>query len=243
MDGKGSVLGDAETILQMDKIKPIERESMPLRRQVTARLREAILNGDLKPGQKLVERELCASLDVSRPLLREALPQLQAEGLITWVAHRGPSVAQVDSNEIREIFQIRIALESLAAREFARKATDEQIAQLRHEVSSQKPVTPSRSLQDVLSLKVGFYSVLFSGCGNKMIGQIVNQLINQVVLFDELALPAPDRLQEVIEELDAIVSAIEARDATLAGEMCAIHVRNADLQVRSRRFETTAVAL
>jgi len=226
----------------MNNIQPIERESMPLRRQVTARLREAILNGDLKPGQKLVERELCASLDVSRPLLREALPQLQAEGLITWVAHRGPSVALVDSDDVREIFQVRLALESLAAREFARKASDEQIAQLRREVSSQKPVKPSGNLQDVLALKVGFYSVLFKGCGNRMIGQIVNQLINRIVLFEELSLPAPERLQEVIEELEAIVSAIEARDAKLASEMCELHVRNADLQVRSRRFETATAS-
>ena len=227
----------------MNNIQPIERESMPLRRQVTSRLREAIVNGDLKPGQKLVERELCASLDVSRPLLREALPQLQAEGLITWVAHRGPSVALVDTNEVREIFQVRVALESLAAREFARNASDEQIAELRRQVSSQQPVNAPGSLRDVLALKVGFYSVLFEGCGNRMIGQIVNQLINRIVLFEELSLPAPARLQEVIEELGAIVSAIEARDVQLAGKMCEIHVRNADLQIRSRRFEKTAVAL
>lgn len=227
----------------MNNIRPIERESMPLRRQVTARLREAILNGDLKPGQKLVERELCASLDVSRPLLREALPQLQAEGLITWVAHRGPSVALVNSDEVREIFQARMALESLAAREFARNASDKQIAQLRREVSSQKPVNASGSLRDVLSLKVGFYSVLFEGCGNRMIGQIVNQLINRIVLFEELSLPAPERLQEVIEELEAIVSAIEARDAKLASDMCTAHVRNADLQVRSRRYEAATASL
>lgn len=216
---------------------------MPLRRQVTARLREAIVNGDLKPGQKLVERELCASLDVSRPLLREALPQLQAEGLITWVAHRGPSVALVDTDEVREIFQVRVALESLAAREFARNASDEQIAELRRQISSQQPVNAPGSLRDVLALKVGFYSVLFEGCGNRMIGQIVNQLINRIVLFEELSLPAPARLQEVIEELGAIVSAIEARDVPLAGKMCEIHVRNADLQIRSRRFDKTAVAL
>ena len=227
----------------MNNIRPIERESMPLRRQVTSRLREAIVNGDLKPGQKLVERELCASLDVSRPLLREALPQLQAEGLITWVAHRGPSVALVDTDEVREIFQVRVALESLAAREFARNASDEQIAELRRQVSSQKPVDAPGSLRDVLALKVGFYSVLFEGCGNRMIGQIVNQLINRIVLFEELSLPAPARLQEVIEELGAIVSAIEARDAPLAGKMCEIHVRNADLQIRSRRFDKTAVAV
>ncbi len=227
----------------MNNIQPIERESMPLRRQVTSRLREAIVNGDLKPGQKLVERELCASLDVSRPLLREALPQLQAEGLITWVAHRGPSVALVDTDEVREIFQVRVALESLAAREFARNASDEQIAELRRQVSSQKPVDAPGSLRDVLALKVGFYSVLFEGCGNRMIGQIVNQLINRIVLFEELSLPAPARLQEVIEELGAIVSAIEARDAPLAGKMCEIHVRNADLQIRSRRFDKTAVAV
>lgn len=243
MEDLDNVLVYEETIGKMNNIQPIEREAMPLRRQVITRLREAILKGNLKPGQKLVERELCASLDVSRPLLREALPQLQAEGLITWVAHRGPSVAVVDSDEVREIFQVRIALESLAAREFARNATDAEVAELRRQVASQKPVKKSGSLQDVFDLKVSFYSVLFEGCGNRMIGQIVNQLINRIALFEELTLPAPERLQEVIEELEEIVSAIEARDVQLAGKMCENHVRNADLQIRSRRYETATASL
>src|SRR5690554_850754 len=137
----------------MSSIEPVTRESASLREQVTSSLRDAILNGRLKPGQKLVERELCTSLDISRTLLREALPQLQAEGLIKSIAHKGPSVAMVDADEVREIYQVRRALEALAASQFALKASDEQIKKLREQLVALKRPEAEKSLRDLLIAK------------------------------------------------------------------------------------------
>jgi len=212
-------------------IDRVTRESASLRERVTVSIRDAILNGHLKPGQKLVERELCSSLDISRTLLREALPQLQAEGLIKSVAHKGPSVALVDAEEVREIYQVRRALEALAAREFARNATDDQVRRLREQLVALKRPEAARNLRDLLICKAGFYSVLFEGCGNRVIGQVLTQLNNRMVLYKRLSLSVTGRLPEVIDELEAIVSAIETRDPEKAGELCAVHVVNAERTV------------
>jgi DNA-binding GntR family transcriptional regulator len=202
-----------------------------LRERVTASLRDAILNGQLEPGQKLIERELCSSLDISRTLLREALPQLQAEGLIRSIAHKGPSVASLDADEVKEIYQVRRVLEALAAREFARHATDEQIKELREQLLALKRPEAGSNLRELLIAKAGFYAVLFKGCGNRVISQILTQLNNRMVLYKRLSLSVTGRLPEVINELEAVVSAIEARDPERAGELCEVHVVNAERNV------------
>lgn len=215
----------------MSGIVRISRDSASLREQVTASIREAILNGQLEPGQKLVERELCASLGISRTLLREALPQLQAEGLIKSVAHKGPSVALIDAEEVGEIYQVRRVLEGLAVREFALNATDNQVRQLRAQLAALRRPGPAGNLRDILIAKAGFYSVLFEGCGNKVITQTLTQLNNRVMLYKRLSLSVSGRLSEVIDELESVVSAIEARDAERAGELCEAHVVAAERNV------------
>jgi len=221
----------------MSGIERISRGSASLREQVTATIREAILNGRLKPGQKLVERQLCSSLDISRTLLREALPQLQAEGLIKTVAHKGPSVASIGPDDVREIYQIRRVLEALAVREFTRNASVEQVKRLREQLVALKRPEAAENLRDLLVAKAGFYSVLFEGCGNKMIGQILTQLNNRMVLYKRMSLSVPGRLAHVIEEIEAIVSAIEAGNAEQAGLLCEVHVVNAEQTVLRRLMD------
>lgn len=214
----------------MTTIPRITREYASLRERVTASIRNAILSGQLKPGQKLVERELCSSLDISRTLLREALPQLQAEGLIKSVAHKGPSVALVEADEVRQIYQVRRVLETLAAAEFANNASDEQTRELRRQLDGLKRVA-AENLRDLLVAKAGFYSVLFEGCGNEVIGRILTQINNRIVLYKRMSLSVAGRLPHMLEELEAIVSAIEARDAKAAATLSEIHVINSERNV------------
>lgn len=214
----------------MSSIGRVAREGL-LRERVTSTLRDAILNGQLKAGQKLVERELCAWLDISRTVLREALPQLQAEGLIRTVAHKGPSVASVDAEEAKEIYHVRRVLEGLAAQEFARKASDEQVKALREQLVALKRPEAASSLRNLLIAKAGFYSVLFEGCGNRIIRQYLTQLSNRMVLYKRLSLSVEGRLAAAIEELEAVVEAIEARDPERAKVLCEVHVINAERNV------------
>lgn len=215
----------------MGIIDPVRRDAASLRERVTASIRNAILDGKFEPGQKLVERELCSALDISRTLLREVLPQLQAEGLIKSVAHKGPSVASIQADEVMEIYQVRLALEALAVREFARNASDQQVRELREQLSALKRPEAAANLRNLLRAKAGFYSVLFEGCGNRVIHQTLEQLNNRMVLYKRLSLSVPGRLAEAINELEAIVSAIEARDPEQAAKLCDVHVLNSQKNV------------
>ncbi|MGP1615195.1 MAG: GntR family transcriptional regulator, partial [Pollutimonas bauzanensis] len=109
----------------------IPRENSSLRQQVTDRLREAVLSGTFEPGQKLVERDLCEMLGISRTVLRESLQYLGAEGLITNIPHKGPVVSTISYQEAKDIYAVRQALEALAGEGFALHATDAQVQALR----------------------------------------------------------------------------------------------------------------
>ena len=226
----------------MSVIHPIRRESASLRERVASSLRDAILNGQLKPGQKLVERELCASLDISRTLLREVLPQLQGEGLIKTVAHRGPFVALIDAEEVREIYQVRRVLETLAVREFTRSASAQQLRDLRAQLSALKRPEAKGDLRNLLRAKAGFYGVLLDGCGNRVVKQTLQQLNNRMVLYKSLSLSVAGRLSGAIAELEAVVAAIEARDMDKAGHLAEVHILNSEKNVLQQLTDQTDAA-
>ncbi|MEI9803979.1 MAG: GntR family transcriptional regulator [Pseudolabrys sp.] len=100
----------------------------PLRTEIEIRLRSAITQGRFHAGERLIERELCEMLGVSRPSLREALRQLEAEELVTLVPNRGPVVSEIGIDEARDIYEIRATLEGLVARLFVRNASDAEVA-------------------------------------------------------------------------------------------------------------------
>jgi DNA-binding GntR family transcriptional regulator len=210
----------------MISLVEVSRRNTSLRQQVTESLRLSILDGRLRPGQKLVERELCEALKISRTLLREALQQLQAEGLITTILHKGPFVALIGAAEAEEIYEVRRVLEALVGRSFAEHASDEQVAALRAQLEQLKSAAVDGP-RDLLIAKAGFYAVLYQGCRNQVATQLLTQLNNRTTLFRRLSLDAPGRPAETLKELDAVVSAIEARDPELTAALCAIHVANA----------------
>ena len=125
-------------------------------------------------------------------------------------------------------------MEALAVREFTLNATEEQIERLRQQLVCLKRPEAAKNLRDLLSAKAGFYNVLFEGCGNRIVSQVLTRLNNRVVLFKRFSLSVPGRLSEVIDELEALVCAIEARDADRAAELCEIHVVNAERTVLRR---------
>ena len=176
-----------EDLLQFDELT-VARELSSLRHQATDRLRAAILAGRFAPGQRLVERELWQSLGISRPVLREALQHLQAEGLIRIIPHKGPLVATIDLDEARAIYEVRRSLEGLAGEGFARHASNEQVARLRAALQYLHTPAASADTAALLAAKNAFYAVLLEGCGNQVVGQILTQLNNRVTLLRRLSL-------------------------------------------------------
>jgi DNA-binding GntR family transcriptional regulator len=189
----------------MNQMLRVPREETSLRQRTTQTLRTAILDGVFAPGQKLSERELCESLDVSRSCLRESLQHLQAEGLITIVPHRGPEVTDISVQEVRDIYEVRASLEGLASRGFALHASEAQRAALRAKLGELAVPGVASDKVALLAIKNQFYDILIEGCG----------------------MSQPGRLPQTLAELDAIVAAIEQGDAEKAARLSAEHVQKA----------------
>src|ERR1700710_2092979 len=108
----------------------VVRQAATLRRQVEDKLRGAIASGRFQPGQRLVERELCEQIGVGRTSVREALRQLEAEGLVTVYPHRGPVVSTLTPEEAQPLYSLRGLLEGYAGRMFAQRRTAADIDRL-----------------------------------------------------------------------------------------------------------------
>lgn len=198
----------------------IQRLAAPLRQQVLDSLRQAIITGRLVPGSRLIERELTDMLGVSRTVVREALRQLESEGLIAIVPHRGPVVRELSLEEAEDLYSIRAVLEGFAARLFAEKATDTQIDMLERALRLVVEAYESGDADQVLNSKNGFYRVLFEGAGSETLSSMLSTLHARIWRWRALGLSHParsaQRSHESIANLQAMLGAIRRRDAGAA---------------------------
>jgi hypothetical protein len=201
----------------------------PLRVQTENQLRSAITSGVLLPGQKLIERDLCEKLGVSRPSLREALRRLEAEKLIVNIHHRGPMVATVSVEEARELYAVRRLLEGHAAAECARHANTEQIRELKQAVDELSLAISHQSHPDILKAKQHFYAALLNGCGNTLMAEILEGLLSRISLLRSTSLLLDSRLPTSLREIKAILNAISKHDAVSAQRLAETHVSHAEL--------------
>lgn len=199
-----------------------------LRSQVEKYLRQAIMTGRFKPGERLKERELCEMLDISRPSLREALRKLEAEKLIVTVIHRGPVVASVTEKEARELYAIRALLEGYAAEQFARHASDEHIERLREAVGRLHQAAARAEREELLDAKTQFYEVLLEGSGNGLAQEMLLGMLSRINLLRATSFSRPARLPESLREIDHLFERIRARDAIGAQQAAHTHVANAE---------------
>lgn len=219
----------------------IDRQAAPIRMQTHQKLREAILDGHFKPGDRLYERELCEWFGVSRTSVREALRQLESEGLVWTVPNQGPIVTRVFLEEAEDIYQVRELLECLACSLFAERATGEQLDDLTRSVGELEDACAAGDVGQFLNVKTTVYEILFSGCGNSVAHSIFKSLFARVNFLRKTSLSRPGRTRESVAEIKAILSAIQRRNAQEAHEKCLEHVRKASaaaLEGLRRELET-----
>lgn len=213
----------------------------PVREQVLMNLRTAIFNRTFAPGQRLIERELCELTGVSRTSVREALRQLEAEGLVTMIPHRGPVVARTSASEALELYEVRSVLEGLAVRLFTQRATDEQLARLVEAVDSIE-ATSTKGPAALLSAKDHFYEVLFDGAGNTTVVRVLDSLRARVTHLRATSLHRVGRAPETVQELRSVVNAIARRDPDAAWQAAVHHVQQAGLVAQQVLLEEEAAA-
>lgn len=204
----------------------ISRATISLRTQVINALRTAILEGKFAPGEKLIERELCEMLDVSRTLLREALQHLAAEGLIEHIPHKGPSVAVLDYKAAKNIYEVREVLEPLALTGFTEHATRDDLDKLRKVIKKLDKATEDDT-QELLAIKNNFYEIILDACGNDIVRDMLTVLNNRITLLRRLSLGAKGRLPNTRREIRAIMDAVESRDTAAVHRLCTEHVQKA----------------
>jgi GntR family transcriptional regulator, trigonelline degradation regulator len=208
-----------------DLSSQVERVAAPLREQVSDLLRKEIVEMRLRPGQRLVERELIERIGVSRTTIREAIRHLAAEGLVTTIPQKGAIVASPSWKEAAEVYEVRALLEGAAAREFAERASENQLKALHRALRLvERRAEDPRGL---LHAKGHFYEVFFDGSGNATIRQIIEGLQARVAVLRAASLQVDGRAAQSVVEIRAIVEAIERRDPAAASDAAAFHVRQA----------------
>ena len=203
------------------------RAVAPVRRQVAANLRRAIFEGRFRPGDRLIERELCALTGTSRSSIREALRQLESEGLIVTEPNRGPVVRTMSAAEAEDLYQVRAVLEALAGKLFAMRATDQAVETLSTAVDRLEAAFESGENGAALRALDAFYDVLLGNCGSQAIESMLQSLHNRVAVLRAAALRQSDRPAQSLAELRRIVTAIRSRDLEAAAQACTEHVERA----------------
>ena len=223
--------------------EPMGRIAAPLREQVIAALRQAILEFQLKPGQRLVERELIEQLGVSRTTIREALRELTSEGLVTVVPQRGAIVSAPSLEEAIDLYEVRAALESLVVQHFVERASDDEVQQLIATVDNLEHVTATtENIREALAAKDKFYAVLIAGAKSAALQQLLEGIQARVQILRATSLSEVGRSSEVVTELRGVVEAVSKRDAPLASQRTATHVRNASVTALHSLREAAAAS-
>jgi DNA-binding GntR family transcriptional regulator len=219
------------------RVRRVPLVAAPLRKQVIELLRNAITTFEYEPGQRLVERDLCERFEVSRTVIREALRHLEAEGLVELVANRGPVVSMATTESAKSLYEVREALESLAARCFADRATPAQKKRLTRALSRIEAAYSKGVLADELYEKDEFYRVLCEGAANPVITSTLKSIWARVQVLRGLSLRSPGRPIESLGELQRVVAAIEKGDGEAAARFAAEHVRHAGATALARLSE------
>lgn len=205
----------------------VSRLAAPLRHSVVESIRNAIALGRFKIGERLPERELCEMTGVSRTLVREALRQLESEGLITVQPHRGPVVAGVTPEQAEGIYQVRAELEGLACELFVAKATAASRKALKDAFKQLKSDMGSGDPSVRVNAKNRFYQCLIEGAGNEALGQTLHLLNARITVLRATSLQVPGRAKASLRELNDLVEALIAGDAAAARTAAVHHVRMA----------------
>lgn len=201
----------------------IRRDAAPLRHQVLDFMRQAIISGRLAPGARLIERELIEMMAVSRTVIREALRQLETEGLVATIANRGPVVRELSAVEAKDLYAIREVLVGLAARLFVLKAEPVQLDALRQALEEVVRSYAAGDPATILQAKNSFYDALVAGAGSESLSSMISILHARIWRWRALGLThpkrSPKRSRESVEALRAMFTAIKSGNAEQAEKL------------------------
>lgn len=213
--------------LPLDDSFKVNRNPVTLREIVLDKLRSAIMNFQLLPGDRLVERDLCERLGVSRTSVREALRHLESEGLVEFADAKGPSVAIITLADACDIYELRCVLEGLIVQLFTLRAKAKDIRALEKALAENREALKNGELQQVLDSVQSFYDVLLEGSGNHVAATQLRQLQARISYLRATSVSQENRRSVSNQEMERIVEAIKSGDPLAAHQASVDHVRAA----------------
>ncbi|MCX7883999.1 MAG: GntR family transcriptional regulator [Caloramator sp.] len=208
-----------------------------LRGRVYNILRENILNGKYKPGENLIELKLAKELHVSRTPIREAIRQLELEGLVESIPNKGVIVKGITKKDMEDIYRIRVVLEGLAARWAIEQITDDKIKEMKDLYELMEFYTAKNDIDQIADLNTKFHDIIFSSTNSSILQHILRDFQFYVKWARHESLSTPGRKEQALKEHLNILKAFQDRDAEAAVKHLTIHVENSSKNVLKKLSE------
>lgn len=205
--------------LDMDKY-------LPLRDVVFNTLRQAILRGELQPGERLMEIQLANKLGVSRTPIREAIRKLELEGLVLMIPRRGAEVAEITEKSLRDVLEVRGALDELAVELACDRIQDEDIEQLREAAKEFEEVSKNGDVTALAEADVKFHDIIYGATNNQRLIQLLYNLREQMYRYRVEYLKREEVHATLFAEHQHIIECIAKRDKVAAKQAISTHVDN-----------------
>ncbi len=201
-------------------------EYLPLRDVVFNTLRQAILTGELKPGERLMEIQLANRLGVSRTPVREAIRKLELEGLVLMIPRKGAIVAEITVKDLEDVLEVRGALEVLAVQNACANITEKQLQELKNAGAEFKRALTGADLVECVQTDIKFHDIIYGATNNQRLLQLLNNLREQMYRYRMEYLKDKRMHKALVDEHEAIRKALKKHDPEKAGNAIKIHIEN-----------------
>lgn len=201
-------------------------EFLPLRDVVFNTLRQAILTGELKPGERLMEIHLANRLGVSRTPIREAIRKLELEGLVTMIPRRGAEVAQITEKSMSDVLEVRRAMDALCAELACDRISEEELAKLEVACENFEKATKTKDVKKIAQADVELHDIILQATGNQRLIQLINNLSEQMYRYRFEYIKDFSQHETLVEEHKMIYESLMSRDKERASEAAKVHIDN-----------------
>lgn len=223
----------------MDELFQVDMdEFLPLRDVVFNTLRKAILTGQLKPGERLMEVHLANRLGVSRTPIREAIRKLELEGLVIMIPRRGAEVARITEKSLKDVLEVRRALDALSVELACDRIVEADLERLREACRHFEKVAKGADASVIAKADVSLHDIIVEATGNRRLQQLVNNLSEQMYRYRFVYIQEESRHDNLVAEHREIYESIASRDKERASAAAKLHIDNQEKAiVRQIRME------
>ncbi|MCI8579459.1 MAG: GntR family transcriptional regulator [Dorea sp.] len=201
-------------------------EYLPLRDVVFNTLRQAILRGELKPGERLMEIQLANKLGVSRTPIREAIRKLELEGLVLMIPRKGAEVADITEKSLKDVLEVRRALEELSVKLTCDRITKEEIKELEQAAENFRKTMKSKDITEIAEADVRFHDVIYTATKNQKLIQLLNNLHEQMYRYRIEYLKDEEVYPKLLKEHKEIIERINRGEKEEAARIVCEHIDN-----------------